>query len=129
MTTGSWEPNDANKGISNAALKYALNLIEPDTFPTSAPEEVQELLSVIKAKKQVWEPALSGFDNDELKSLCRFFTLAENRWIDWVAGDKNPVIWICKILKTRDAFPDKELTSWIKANTENRFLPYGNLLG
>ena len=40
----------------------------------------------------------------------------------------SPVIWLCRELKKRGAFPDPELIQWIKENTDNKFLPYGNLL-
>ena len=37
------------------------------------------------------------------------------------------MIPLVRELKRRGAYP-AELTAWIKANTDNRFLPYGNLM-
>lgn len=129
MTIGSWDPAASHNEISKTALTFALTLNDSENFPEQAPSEVEKLQPFMKVSKDLWEIAVGDMTSDELKTLCKFFTLAEQNWNDWFAGDKNPVIWICKILKTRNEFPDKELTSWIKKHTENRYLPYGNLFG
>lgn len=128
MTVGSWEPNSDKQSIDVAVLKETL-LVSIDDFPTQAPESLQPLQPFAKSDLQTWQAVFEHFDSAELKQLCRFFTLAEAQWMDWFGGDKNPVIWICKELKARGEFPDKDLTAWIKKHTENRFLPYGNVLG
>ena len=71
--------------------------------------------------------AAENLSNDLLADVIRFFTLAEMQLAGWEAGKKNPVIYLVKILKDRDAF-DSELRKWIKANTDNRYLPYGSAL-
>ena len=38
-----------------------------------------------------------------------------------------PVIPLVAELKRRGDYPN-DLTAWIKANTDNRFLPYGSLM-
>jgi hypothetical protein len=128
MTVGSWEPNSDKQTIDVTVLKESL-LVSIDDFPAQAPESLNALQPFAKSDQQTWQAVFEHFDSTELKQLCRFFTLAEAGWMDWFGGDKNPVIWICKELKTRGDFPDKDLTAWIKQNTENRFLPYGNVLG
>jgi len=42
-------------------------------------------------------------------------------------GARSPVIALVRLLKQRGEYPD-DLTGWVKANTDNRFLPYGSLL-
>ena len=71
--------------------------------------------------------AAENLSEDVLADVIRFFTLAEMQLAGWEAGKKNPVIYLVKILKDRDAF-DSELRKWIKANTDNRYLPYGSAL-
>lgn len=129
MTVGSWEPNSEKKSLPLDALKAALHWHEADEFPDSTPETIAPLQPFVAATEQDWQSAYEHFTSAELKDLCQFFTLAEAKWSDWFGGDKNPVIWICKELKRRGDFPDKDLTRWIKANSDNRFLPYGNLFG
>ena len=74
-----------------------------------------------------WGSAAENLTSGEVVSLIRLFTLAEGRFANWEAGANSPVIVLARLLKTRDAYP-ADLTGWIKANTENRFLPYGSLL-
>lgn len=129
MTIGSWEPNAAPTTIPIAAVEAAIGLMQYADFPSDAPAAVTPLKAFAKSSAEVWQETFATLSSEELKILARFFTLAEATWADWFGGDKNPVIWICKALKKRGDFPDKDLTMWIKQNTDNRFLPYGNALG
>jgi len=129
MTIGSWEPGTSKALLTLDQLVEALAYTAPETFPKDVPSSLLVLKPYVKTAQIEWNTVLSEACDDQLKDLCRFFTLAEANWADWFGGDKNPVIWICKELKKRGQFPDKELTQWIKANSENRFLPYGNVFG
>jgi hypothetical protein len=129
MTVGSWEPDSPKKEISMEAVIAAVDTISLEAFPKEPSDSILSLQSYSKSTKEDWSEFSEQLTSEQLKSLCRFFTLAESHWQDWEGGDKNPVIWIVKILKKRGDFPDKELTMWIKNNTDNRFLPYGNALG
>ena len=129
MTVGSWEPGSDLPTVPSDAVQQALTLTDADDFPAAAPESVQPLQPFMTVSESDWHEAIAARNSDDLKQLCRFFTLAEDRWPDWFAGDRNPVIWICRELKQRGDFPDKALTVWIKQHTQNRFLPYGNILG
>lgn len=128
MTTGSWEPT-STAPLNQELLRLALPLANADPIPDTAPAELEALKKHMQQTQSHWQAVLAEFSDEELRALCRFFTLAEETWSDWYGGDKNPVIWICKELKKRGSFPDKELTRWIKQNTQNRFLPYGSALG
>ena len=68
-----------------------------------------------------------GLDDGELDDLIRLFTLAEMQLPGWEAGKKSPVIYLVRILKARDAF-SADLRRWVKANTDNRYLPNGSAL-
>lgn len=131
MTIGTWTPHqDAPTPPDAVALNQAADLgAEADNHFPDAPETaVQSLQPWMQQARSAWAPVLEPLPTDQLVNLVRFFTLAEHHWSGWEGQDKNPVVWICKELKTRGAFPDPELTRWIKAHTENRFLPYGNPL-
>ena len=73
-----------------------------------------------------WRSAVSGLDSGQIVALVKFFTLAE-RLPGWEAGARSPVIPMAAVLKARGDYPE-DLTGWIKAHTDNRFLPYGSLM-
>ncbi|HAK50384.1 MAG TPA: hypothetical protein DCM54_00550 [Gammaproteobacteria bacterium] len=87
----------------------------------------------IKDKAQLMRQEADAFgaaenvSDEVLVDVIHFFTLAEMQLPGWEAGNKNPVIYLVKVLKDRGAF-DAELRKWIKANTDNRYLPYGSAL-
>jgi hypothetical protein len=60
-------------------------------------------------------------------ALIRLFTLGEGQFSTWQAGAKSAVVKLVRVLKQRGEMTP-ELTTWIKANTDNRFLPYGDLM-
>jgi hypothetical protein len=74
-----------------------------------------------------WALVAESMADTAVVDLIRLFTLAESRLLGWEAGAKSPVVALAALLRQRDAYP-KELTTWIKANTNNRFLPYGSLM-
>lgn len=74
-----------------------------------------------------WAQVVESMDNSAIIGLIKLFTLAESRLSGWESGAKSPVVALAAVLRGQEAYP-KELTSWIKANTSNRFLPYGSLM-
>ena len=75
---------------------------------------------------KAWQLA-TNLSSADIEPLIRLFTLLERQVPGWDAGNKSPVIPLVKLLKARDDF-SPELRKWIKANTENRYLPYGSAL-
>ena len=73
-----------------------------------------------------WGTAVADLDSAKIIALVKFFTLAE-ALPGWEAGARSPVIPMAAVLKARGDYPD-DLTGWIKAHTDNRFLPYGSLM-
>ena len=65
--------------------------------------------------------------SDSLVALIRLFTLGEGQFSAWQAGAKSAVVKLVRVLKQRGEMTP-ELTRWIKANTDNRFLPHGDLM-
>lgn len=94
-------------------------------------EQLDETWIKDKAQLMRQEPgafeAVENLSDEVLVDVIHFFTLAEMQLPGWEAGNKNPVIYLVKVLKDRGAF-DPELRRWIKANTDNRYLPYGSAL-
>ncbi len=100
--------------LNDLANHVALDCIERNSY-------------LMKLSQNQWQDSLDNLSNDELASLLKFFTLAEMQLAGWEAGETNPVIWIVKLLRKRNAAPAKETLLWIKQNSSNRFLPNGPL--
>jgi hypothetical protein len=129
MTIDYWTPDADDGNIPNQALKAAIEVSLYDPFPTAELPSVAALKGWMSKPFSLWSDTLASLDVEQLNALVRFFTLAEANWTDWQGGDKNPAIWACKILKKHQAFPDKSFIEWIRAHSDNRFIPYGNVLG
>lgn len=70
-------------------------------------------------------------NSDDISNLIRFFTLAEMQLPGWEAGKSSPVIYLFKLLRKKtdvDAEALKALRSWIKTNSDNRYLPNGAVI-
>ena len=109
-----------------AELLSAAGRLEEEAFGLAA--ERVAALSVIARQdgRTDWRQAAVGLGSDEIVALIRLFTLGE-RLPGWEAGARSPVVPLVAALKERGEYP-QDLTAWIKANTGNRFLPYGSLL-
>ncbi|MDN3649924.1 hypothetical protein QWZ13_13470 [Reinekea marina] len=127
--TEIWTPASENDAFPSEALNRALELNPIDQLPSNCPDEILPLQPWMKRPFTQWQDTLETLDVAQLTHLVRFFTLAETQWTDWQAGDKNPAIWASKVLKQKQAFPDKTLIAWIRQVSTNRFIPYGNILG
>ena len=88
--------------------------------------ETKELAPLMQCPLNDWRAVAGELKTSQLIALARFFTLAE-ALPGWQAGDQSPVIAFMAELRKRQAVPS-DLGAWIRANSENRFLPWGNLL-
>jgi hypothetical protein len=129
MSVERFDPDAVKGRVSQADLQRLLDasahLDVPDFGLSSA--EAARLAAVSRHPDVDWQAPLAGLDDGELLALIRLFTLAEGALPGWQAGAKSPVIVLAAALRQRDAYP-REITAWIKANTDNRFLPYGDLM-
>lgn len=132
MSLGVWEPGKKSsvEGISASMLAQfvaAFAAADPGNLAASmSPDEVSEGARVMRQDEAFWQAA-DDLADDALISLAQFFTLAEMQLPGWEAGKQSPVIYLVSRLKARDAFTP-ELRRWIKANTDNRYLPHGAAL-
>ena len=125
-SVGVWQPEEVPLTASTLArLSDLSEFIDEPTLGLTA-DEIAKWAGVMKLSAQVWSPLLAAESDARLIRLVKFFTVAEMRLPGWEAGARSPVIRIVAELRRRNAYPP-ELTAWIKANTTNRFLPYGSL--
>ena len=67
----------------------------------------------------------SAENTSVLRSLIFFFTRLESKQSRFFAGDRSPVITLNKLLKAFGHKLDRQSLLWIRANTQNKFLPNG----
>jgi hypothetical protein len=126
---GVWQPDENHVTVDGALIERLLGaaacLDQPDFGLTAA--EVERFAALMRLPATDWTTVAAGATDEQLVALVKFFTLAEMRLPNWEALARSPVIPLVAQLKHRGTYP-RELTGWIKANTTNRFLPYGSLL-
>lgn len=129
MTVESFDPNAIGGALDQTVvsdlLAAAANLdpTAPEAWDLDAAEAARLSFT---ATHSGWVDQVASLDDDALRRLIYLFTLAEQTVPGWQAGDKSPVIVMVRALKNRGTY-SVELTRWIKAHTDNKFLPHGSL--
>jgi len=129
MSVETFDPDSAKPGMTPASLARLLRAasnLDGERFGLTA-LEADRMAPIVRHGAVDWRALAGDLSDDEIVSLIRLFTLAEAVIPAWEAGAKSPVIPLVAEMKNRGSLP-ADLTRWIKANTENRFLPYGSLL-
>ncbi|MDC3332801.1 hypothetical protein OAV62_01020 [bacterium] len=135
MSLGTWDPQntatDPINKITDAPLQQFIDLSKQNLLDTLdsqlSKEDIQKWASLMSIDASSWNDITDNFNHEDIEHLIRFFTIAESL-PGWTAGDKSPVIYLGKILKQQGKRIDKELTLWIKSNSNNQFLPHGPLI-
>lgn len=126
---GVWEPRRPAK-LDEARLRHYITLFanaDPaDLGAAMSEDDIKADAGLMQLTESEWEKA-DSLDDADIESLVRFFTLAEMQLPGWEGGKQSPVIYLVRIMKSRGSFTP-ELRKWIKANTDNRYLPYGSVL-
>lgn len=126
VMSGVWEPAQSFQ-VTDEMLAGYLELIanlDLENLSNGFPQdEMKSGAKLMKLQAKDWEAA-NALSDEQLTDLVRFFTKAEMQFTGWDAGKTSPVIYLVKMLKQRKAF-STELKQWVKANTDNRFLPNG----
>ena len=127
MSIDVWEPKDEFAIELDLLLKiseaFRAGRLDNDFFSECF---IKENVQLMKQARESYEK-VNSFPDDVIIDLIQFFTLAEMAYPEWGAGEKSPVIYLVKILKSRGVFC-VELRKWIKNNSDNRYLPYGSVL-
>ena len=128
-SVGVWEPRGPVR-LDTEKLHHLVHTMaeaDPDDLAKSfSPEEIRNEAGLMQQSEDAWQVA-SSLEDADIETLIRFFTLAEMQFPGWEAGKHSPVIYLVRILKHRGSFTPA-LRKWIKANTDNRYLPYGSAL-
>lgn len=135
MTVGAWDPNQSEQSMEHTIdqqnLLAFIALSEQDQLEALENHLDDALIAasapLMTLGKKQWFAAAESLSEEQIVHLIRFFTLAEMQLSGWQAGSESPVIWLTKVLRQRKAPLDKAMLLWIRANSDNRFLPNGAL--
>jgi len=125
---GTWDPGDRvtlSEGHLECVRRAGKHLEDADFGLDEA--ELRSLAPLMSLDADQWDAAARNEDGRQLVAWIRFFTLAEARLPGFEAGAKSPVIPLARVLRERGEYP-VDLTAWIRAHSDNRFLPHGSLL-
>jgi hypothetical protein len=135
MTLDNWDPSAPQIKHSfqpdNSLLQRFIAISQNQQYgqlnTLLSPTEQQSHAKLMQLTKAQWFAAAAPFNDDDIKHLMRFFTVAE-QLPGWEAGENSPVVWLGKVLKQRGTGISRELAEWIKSNSDNKFLPHGALI-
>ena len=124
----TWDPTAGNAPSAlqlDCVRRAAAGLDKPNFGLDDG--ELRTLAPLMSLDAERWTEAARDEDVEELVAWIRFFTLAEARLSGFESGARSPVIPLARALRERGAYPG-DLTTWIKAHSDNRFLPHGSLM-
>lgn len=130
MSVTTWNPNQPTNTPEVARVRtWTAQAWEDAALLASLSDDDQQLIQRwITLDWTAWEPVISQLSAEELCHLMQLMTLAESHLNGCDAGAKSTVIHAFRQHKSKFGSPDKALVQWIKAHTQNRFLPYGPVL-
>ena len=82
----------------------------------------------ISLSEDEWQPLLEGLSDAELLALAEFYVKAEMTAAGFESGAGNPAIAVFRYLKRQGRLPGKEVIRALKAETTNRYIPYGKVM-
>lgn len=131
MSIGNWTPTNPEAEVDRALLETGLTASRQgrlEELPQILSLDQQtDLVSQLRLPREAWLIALEDYSSEQLKALLRFFVRAEMLIPGCEAGDQSPAIWANKLLRQRGERLTKEDLLWIRANTDNRFIPNGSI--
>ena len=123
-----FDPAQASIDLGNALVEQAISAANAQDDGAQLRLTADEVAALAPAITHVgWIAVAQDLSTEDLVALIRLFTLGEGQFSSWQAGAKSAVIKLARVMKARKEMTP-ELTAWIKANTDTRFLPYGDLM-
>lgn len=123
---GSWTPASSELGETHReALARAGEGVLDDRFVLEG-DDLELVRQVMTATGDAVAAFIDGVDSAALISWIRVAARAEDM-PGCDVGAKSPAIAMARLLRARGDYPDT-LTPWIRAHSNNRFLPYGSLM-
>lgn len=126
MSVDSWQPVNQPAQINDEQLAKLLELSQGQPQDCDLTADLNWIQPLAHADGKIWQQVAQSLTPDQLIQLIGLFTLAENQG-SWHQGEKSPVIPLFKALRKQQGV-NRELVQWVKAHSENKFLPFGPIL-
>ena len=126
MSVDSWQPVNKPSDVSPEQISQLVALAEGQPKECDLTLELEFIQPLAHLDKQKWEEIALSLTQDKQKQLICLLTLAEQQG-NWHLAERSPVIALFKVMRKQHGI-DKSLVQWVKAHTENKFLPFGPLL-
>ncbi len=117
MSVDSWQPVQAPTNIDKGYLEKLIALATQFNEDTHLTAELDWIQPLAHTDNKIWAKTVD---------LIRLLTLLEDKQ-NWNLAEKSPVIALFKALR-KQAGINKELVQWVKAHSDNKYLPFGPLL-
>lgn len=132
MSVGTFDPSQLSaqaRPIDGQLLQQAVEIAQRQSSSAGQLDLSDDEVSALQPLTihAGWLEAALQLSVADVVALIRLFTLGEGQFSSWQAGAKSPVVALAKALKKRREITP-ELTTWIKRNTDNRYLPHGDLM-
>ena len=129
MTTGTWTPGapmlPTLEDLQEVAARWQHD--EATSIDALEGDLRQRLQGAMQAPAGALDAHFDALAVEELDALARLFTVIESQ-LGFEAGAKSPVIPLARRLRKQvDTDVFAELVRWIRAHSDNRFLPHGSL--
>ncbi len=126
MSVDSWQPQQAQNLIEVASLDKLIDLANQFSEEADFTSELNWIQPLAHVDNKTWSQSIKNLPTAQLVSLIQLLTVLEEQH-SWGLAEKSPVIALFKQLR-KIAGIDKTLVQWVKAHSENQFLPFGPLL-
>ncbi|MGS2718217.1 hypothetical protein ACVBE9_08605 [Eionea flava] len=133
----TWSPEQSTQASTNKycikndfllrTINFMLDKNGCDIRSFLTPQEQEQHRAIMQQPKALWITISEGLSNEAIIALIKFFTLAEMQYSQWRADELSPVIGLTRGLKKKGEKIDRELLTWIKKESDNKFLPNGPL--
>ncbi|MGA0839605.1 MAG: hypothetical protein ACO3Z6_15730 [Pseudomonadales bacterium] len=136
MSIGTWEPTAPTPTLDADAVARLVTLaLAAGEAPGSLNLDAATAAQCAPWAKDAgpdspvdWASAAVALPDASLVALIRLFAQGEMTFPEWKSGDSSPVIALARELRSRGSYP-ADLTAWLRSHSDNRFLPYGSLMG
>ncbi len=126
MSVDSWQPIQAPTTLDESDLNKLLALAHDFSEDTDLTAQLSWIQPLAHIDNKIWASSIQNIQQQPLIKLIQMLTVLEEAHA-WSLAEKSPVIALFKQLR-KIAGIDKPLVQWVKAHSDNKFLPFGPLL-
>ena len=122
----SWDPSVASLTTEHRTILNQMASQLDESSITLSDNDKAFMRPATQMKGDIWQTFVQAESDETIVAWTKVLTLIERDFPGFETGSRSPVLALIKVLKSRSAVP-ADLFAWIKAHTQNRFLPYGSL--